>query len=139
MEAAAARYWMPVDQYIGGVEHAILHLLYARFFSRAMNDTGHLSVDEPFANLFTQGMVTHATYRDASGKFLLPEEVVLEAFEFLGDGRAVGRAGLRRDRHHAQALAAGLRQPRGGQVLRPAGRHRCPRRLPQTGRAVLPH
>jgi len=71
-------YWLPVDQYIGGVEHAILHLLYARFFSRAMKDTGHLSVEEPFANLFTQGMVTHATYRDASGKFLLPEEVVLD-------------------------------------------------------------
>ncbi|OFX05401.1 MAG: leucine--tRNA ligase [Alphaproteobacteria bacterium RIFCSPHIGHO2_12_FULL_63_12] len=71
-------YWLPVDQYIGGIEHAILHLLYARFFTRAMKDTGHLSISEPFANLFTQGMVTHATYRDASGKFLLPEEVVLD-------------------------------------------------------------
>ncbi len=73
-----ADYWLPVDQYIGGIEHAILHLLYARFFSRAMNDTDHLSIDEPFANLFTQGMVTHATYKDESGAWLLPEDVILD-------------------------------------------------------------
>ncbi|MEZ5892700.1 MAG: leucine--tRNA ligase [Parvularculaceae bacterium] len=78
-------YWMPVDQYIGGIEHAILHLLYARFFSRAMKDTGLLSVDEPFANLFTQGMVTHATYKDADGKWLAPEDVIV-------DGGAARRA-----------------------------------------------
>ena len=71
-------YWLPVDQYIGGIEHAILHLLYARFFARAMTETGHLSVQEPFGNLFTQGMVTHATYKDSKGKWLLPEEVILE-------------------------------------------------------------
>jgi leucyl-tRNA synthetase len=71
----AARYWMPVDQYIGGVEHAVLHLLYARFFTRAMHKAKHVTVDEPFAGLFTQGMVCHETYKDEAGNWLLPEEV----------------------------------------------------------------
>ncbi|MEL6363514.1 MAG: leucine--tRNA ligase [Pseudomonadota bacterium] len=74
-----ADYWLPVDQYIGGVEHAILHLLYARYYSRNMKECGWLSVDEPFANLFTQGMVVHATYRDeTAGEWLFPEDVKLD-------------------------------------------------------------
>lgn len=76
-------YWCPVDQYIGGVEHAVLHLLYARFFTKALRDCGYLGFDEPFAGLFTQGMVTHRTYKDTDGKWLYPAEIREE------DGRVV--------------------------------------------------
>jgi leucyl-tRNA synthetase len=69
---------MPVDQYIGGVEHAILHLLYSRFFTRAMKATGHIGMKEPFAGMFTQGMVVHETYQRTDGSYVTPAEVSLE-------------------------------------------------------------
>jgi leucyl-tRNA synthetase len=70
---------MPVDQYIGGVEHAILHLLYSRFFTRAMKATGHIALDEPFAGMFTQGMVVHETYQKADGTYVTPAEVKVDS------------------------------------------------------------
>ncbi|WP_332687152.1 leucine--tRNA ligase [Devosia sp.] len=79
-----ANRWLPVDQYIGGVEHAILHLLYSRYFTRAMKATGHVGLDEPFKGLFTQGMVTHETYKSPSGEWVAPTDVVMETF---GEGR----------------------------------------------------
>jgi leucyl-tRNA synthetase len=75
VDKKAADYWLPVDQYIGGIEHAILHLLYARYFTRAMSKLGLVSVAEPFAGLFTQGMVCHETYKDADGNWVPPDEI----------------------------------------------------------------
>ena len=79
----ALKYWAPVDQYIGGKEHAVLHLLYARFFTRGMKATKHLQIDEPFASVFTQGIVIHETYRSENGDWLTPAEVRIE-----GEGAA---------------------------------------------------
>ncbi|MBL4600878.1 MAG: leucine--tRNA ligase [Rhizobiaceae bacterium] len=77
-DKAAADHWLPVDQYIGGIEHAILHLLYSRFFARAMQKTGHLGVSEPFDGLFTQGMVVHETYAAKDGSWMQPSELRFE-------------------------------------------------------------
>jgi leucyl-tRNA synthetase len=87
-ERADVDYWLPVDQYIGGVEHAVLHLLYARFFTRALQHCGYLNVAEPFDGLFTQGMIAHETYKNAEGKWLSPQEVVRD-----GEGNLVDTHG----------------------------------------------
>ncbi len=90
VDRATVDAWLPVDQYIGGIEHAILHLLYSRFFMRAMQRTGWAGLAEPFAGLFTQGMVVHETYRDATGAWVQPVDVRFES-----------EAGIRRAFHVA--------------------------------------
>ncbi len=95
-DKAVAESWLPVDQYIGGVEHAILHLLYARFWTRALQRIGRLDIEEPFRGLFTQGMVTHETYQAPDGRWLSPDEVEQRNGSYLvaatGEPATVGRA-----------------------------------------------
>ena len=94
-DRAEAEKWLPVNQYIGGVEHAILHLLYARFWTRALKRIGRIDMEEPFKGLFTQGMVTHETYRAGDGSWLSPDEVKREGDDWIhiesGQPVAVGR------------------------------------------------
>jgi leucyl-tRNA synthetase len=94
-------YWMPVDQYIGGVEHAILHLLYSRFFTLALQDEYKFKFSEPFENLFTQGMVCHPTFKNKTGKWIFPKDVIeknnsffLNSNEevFKGDSQAMSKS-----------------------------------------------
>ncbi len=96
VDRARTDYWLPVDQYVGGVEHAVLHLLYARFFTRAMRDCALIGLEsgEPFAGLFTQGMVTHETYKSEDGRWLAPDEVERREGHFVESASgAAARAG----------------------------------------------
>jgi leucyl-tRNA synthetase len=90
-DRAIAEQWMPVGQYIGGIEHAILHLLYARFWTRALKHMGKIDFSEPFAGLFTQGMVTHETYKGPDGRWLSPEEIRDGQIIETGEPVTVGR------------------------------------------------
>ncbi|MCA1927433.1 MAG: leucine--tRNA ligase, partial [Calditerrivibrio sp.] len=84
-------YWMPVDQYIGGVEHAILHLLYSRFYTKVLRDLGYIKFDEPFERLLTQGMVCKETYRCPNHDWLFPEEVEDGKCKLCGEAVEIGR------------------------------------------------
>ena len=103
-DKADAEKWLPVDQYIGGVEHAILHLLYARFWTRALKRIGRLDIDEPFKGLFTQGMVTHETYRGVDGRWLAPDEVRAD-----DNGQLIDAAGAPASRGRVEKMSKSKR------------------------------
>lgn len=85
LDATAVQKWLPVNQYIGGIEHAVMHLLYARFMTKALRDCGLIDLSEPFQRLMTQGMVCHETYKNVQGEWLSPEEVTIQ------DGQLIER------------------------------------------------
>jgi leucyl-tRNA synthetase len=86
VDPALEKYWMPVDLYVGGAEHAVLHLLYARFWHKVLYDIGVVSTKEPFRRLFNQGMILAFSYRDAQGRYYEPEQVVQDGDRFVADG-----------------------------------------------------
>ena len=89
-DARTIESWMPVNQYIGGIEHAVMHLLYARFFMRALKKCGYLNLKEPFEGLLTQGMVTHKTYRTTEGDWVCPDDVIVKGGQsYTKDGQAL--------------------------------------------------
>ena len=118
----ALKFWAPVDQYIGGKEHAVLHLLYARFFTRGMKATKHLDFDEPFTSMFTQGIVVHETYRSENGDWLTPAEVRIEGEGAGAQGHLDRHRPAGRDRPHREDVEVAQERGRSGRHHRPLRR-----------------